>query len=431
MSFFICSNCGYGSGSWIGKCPDCSEWNTLKEQKDDEVTNKKDLQDFKTTKFSEIKTANKQRKQTGIFEFDRVLGGGIIPGEVVLLTGEPGIGKSTLLLQALQKLSTVYVSGEESAEQVRDRAHRLKIPLTKLQFSDVLQIEAVIKGLQSLNKDSSIDLLVVDSIQTIYSREVPASAGSITQLKETTQKLVQLAKKSNIPIIIVGHVTKEGDIAGPKMLEHLVDCVLLFEGEKVSHHRVLRSLKNRFGSTDEIGIFEMNENGLKEVDNPLAFLENQQTDNVPGKAIVGVAEGKRPLFFEIQTLTVPTSLSFPRRVANGVDFNKAQLLLAVVRKHLNLSMDTLDIYINVVGGVSVKSPAVDLGIIASLVSSITNVPIPKKTVLFGEVGLLGEIRPVFFQDKIIQEATRLKFSNVISSKNLKNIKDLRRILSPR
>ena len=431
MSFYICSNCGYGSGSWIGKCPDCSEWNTLKEQQDDESTSKKDLQDFKTTKFSEIKTASKQRKQTGIFEFDRVLGGGIIPGEVVLLTGEPGIGKSTLLLQALQKLSTVYVSGEESAEQVRDRAQRLKIPLGKLQFSDVLQIEAVIKGLLSLNKDSSIDLLVIDSIQTIYSREIPASAGSITQLKETTQKLVQFAKKSNIPVIIVGHVTKEGDIAGPKMLEHLVDCVLLFEGEKVSHHRVLRSLKNRFGSTDEIGIFEMNENGLKEVDDPLAFLENQQTDNVPGKAIVGVAEGKRPLFFEIQTLTVPTSLSFPRRVANGVDFNKAQLLLAVVRKHLNLSMDTLDIYINVVGGVSIKSPAVDLGIIASLVSSITNLPIPKKTVFFGEVGLLGEVRSVFFQDKIIQEATRLKFSNVISSKNLKNIKDLRRILSPR
>ena len=431
MSYFICTSCGYGSGSWIGKCPDCNEWNTLKEHKDDEKQDKKNLQEFTSTKFADIKISEKQRKKTGIFEFDRVLGGGVVPGEVVMLTGEPGIGKSTLLLQALQKLTTVYVSGEESAEQVKDRALRLKIPLSRLQFSDVLQIESVIKGVQSIAKSSSVELLVIDSIQTIYSREIPATAGSITQLKETTQKLVQFAKKSNIPVIIVGHVTKDGDIAGPKMLEHLVDCVLLFEGEKVSHHRVLRSLKNRFGSTDEIGIFEMDEKGLREIDNPLAFLENQQTEMVPGKAIVGVAEGKRPLFFEIQTLTVPTTLNFPRRIVNGVDYNKALLLLAVIRKHLNISLDSLDVYINVVGGVQVKSPAVDLGIVAALLSSLSNQAVPKKTVFFGEVGLLGEVRTVSFQDKIGQEATRLKFNTIISSKNLKNIKDLKRILFPR
>lgn len=430
MSFYICANCGFGSASWIGKCPDCNEWNTLKEHRDDEPDKKtkRELKEFTLQKFSDIKTTEKRRRSSGISEFDRVLGGGIIPGEVILLTGEPGIGKSTLLLQALRQLQTVYVSGEESAEQVKDRAQRLKIPLTRIQFSDVLQIESVLKGMEELKND--IDLLVIDSIQTVYSREVESTAGTVNQLKETTQKLVQFAKRSSVPVIIVGHVTKDGDIAGPKMLEHLVDCVLLFEGEKVSHHRVLRALKNRFGTVDEIGIFEMQESGLREVDNPLAFLDSPQTEVIPGKAIVGVAEGKRPLFFEVQALTVPTTLSIPRRVANGIEYNKLLLLLAVIRRHLNLSLDTLDIYVNVIGGIQVKSPAVDLGIISAIVSSITNQPIPKKTAFLGEVGLLGEVRSVFFQDRIVQEAMRLKFLTVVSPKTLKNVRELRKMLAP-
>lgn len=429
MAFYICSNCNYGSASWIGKCPDCGQWNTFVEQIDENEKSSKreEIKSFETVSFAKIKSTARQRKQTGIFEFDRVLGGGIIPGEVILLTGEPGIGKSTLILQALKKLKTVYVSGEESAEQIKDRAQRLKINLEDLVFSDNLQVESITRGMEKL--ESSPDILVVDSIQTVYSRDVPSPAGTINQLKESTAKLISFAKKTRIPIIIIGHVTKEGDVAGPRTLEHLVDCVLLFEGEKVSHHRLLRALKNRFGSTDEIGIFEMKESGLEEVNNPLAFLEHQESESVPGKAVVGVAEGRRSIFFEIQTLTVPTMLSIPRRVVNGVDYNKVLLLLAVVRKHLGVSLDTLDIYVNVVGGISVKSPAVDLGIIASLLSSTKNTPLPKKTVFTGEVGLLGDVRTVYFEDKILQEAKRLKFVNIISSRTLKNIKDLRRIVS--
>lgn len=430
MSFYICANCGFGSASWIGKCPDCNEWNTLKEHRDDEPDkkSKRELKEFTVQKFTEVKSSKKQRRSTGIFEFDRVLGGGIVPGEVILLTGEPGIGKSTLLLQALRQQQTIYVSGEESAEQVKDRAQRLKIPLTNIRFSDVLQIESIIKGIGELS--GTIDLLVVDSIQTVYSREVESTAGTVNQLKESTQKLVQFAKRSGVPVIIVGHVTKDGDIAGPKMLEHLVDCVLLFEGEKISHHRVLRAQKNRFGTVDEIGIFEMQESGLTEVDNPLAFLESPQTEIVSGKAIVGVAEGKRPLFFEVQALTVPTTLSIPRRVANGIEYNKLLLLLAVVRRHLNLSLDTVDIYVNIIGGIQIKSPAIDLGVISAIVSSLTNQPIPKKAAFLGEVGLLGEVRQVYFQDRIIQEATRLKFTTIVSPKTIKNVKELRKILAP-
>lgn len=426
MTLYICSNCGYGSGSWLGKCPDCNQWSTFVQDRahDDKSSKKEDIKEFQTTPFAQIKSTYQKRATTGINEFDRVLGGGIVPGEVILLTGEPGIGKSTLLLQALGTLKTVYVSGEESAEQVKDRAARLKINLGNLTFSDNLQIESIIRGIEKIA--IPIELLVIDSIQTIYTRDLPAPAGAITQLRETTAKLVTYAKKSGIPIIIIGHVTKEGEVAGPRTLEHLVDCVLLFEGEKVSHHRILRALKNRFGSTDEIGIFEMKENGLAEVNNPLAFLEQHEMQNVAGKAIVGVAEGRRPLFFEIQTLTVPTNLAIPRRVVNGVEYNKVLLLLAVARKHLGLSLDAQDVYVNVVGGISVRSPAVDLGIIAALISSIQNIPLSSKTVFLGEVGLLGDIRPVYFEDKILQEAKRLKFTQIVHSKTLKNIKDLKR-----
>lgn len=429
MAFYICSNCGFGSGSWIGKCPDCGEWNSMKQHADlsedtsstkGRSSKKKSVQAATLTPLSQVVQTQKNRLQTRIFEFDRVLGGGFISGEVVLLTGEPGIGKSTLLLQSLKHMRVLYISGEESSEQVADRAKRLQIPLEQILFSQETQAESIIETIKE-HKDA-VDIVVIDSIQTIYSKDVSGMAGSVSQLKECAIQLVTLAKSIHKPMVLVGHVTKEGDVAGPKTLEHLVDCVLLFEGDRISMHRVLRTSKNRFGSTDEVGIFAMNELGLHEVTNPTAFIEHMES--VSGRAIVGVAEGKRPLYFEIQTLTVPTTLPMPRRVVKGVDYNKVQLLLAVMRKHLNLQMDTVDIYVNVVGGIDIKSTAADLGIVAALISSIKNIALPEKSVFLGEVGLLGEVRAVLFQDKIIEEAKRLSFTRVVSPKNIRHVRDL-------
>ncbi len=427
MAFFICSNCAYGSASWMGKCPDCGQWNTFKEQRDGKDSRSTEsVSKLATTPLSKIQPLVKSRIKTGVYEFDRVLGGGFVPGEVVLLTGEPGIGKSTLLLQSLQHLKTLYISGEESAEQVKERAERLAINLSEFLFSDTLQVEGIVHGVEDMK--NTIELIVIDSVQTIYSKNVESTSGSISQLKETTAQLIQLAKTQKTPIVIIGHVTKEGDIAGPKTLEHMVDAVLTFEGEKVSQFRVLRAQKNRFGSTDEIGIFEMAKEGLVEVSNPLAFLEHTD-EKVPGKSIIGLAEGKRPLYFEIQSLASPTVLAIPRRVVKGVDYNKVLLLLAVIRKQLNIPLDTFDIYINVIGGVSIKSTAADLGITASLISSIKNIPLPKKSLFIGEVGLLGEIRKTYFEDRIMQEAKRLAFQQIYSSRNVKSVKDLKKILT--
>lgn len=427
MALFICSNCGYGSASWMGRCPDCGKWSTLVEQQQDKKGRSKEkTKPLKLTSLSKVGTQTRNRIKTQIFEFDRVLGGGIVPGEIILLTGEPGVGKSTLLLQTLKDAKTIYISGEESAEQVRDRAERLKVDLNNLLFSGDLQIEGIIEGIENHQED--IDIIVVDSVQTIYSNRLDTAPGSVSQLKETATQLISFAKQKKLAVILIGHVTKEGSIAGPKTLEHLVDCVLSFEGDKISHHRILRATKNRFGSTDEIGIFEMKHGGLYEVNDPLAFLEGT-SESAMGKVIVGVIEGKRPLFFEIQTLVSSTVFSSPRRIVKGVDYNKVQLLIAVLKKQFNLPLDRFDIYVNVVGGVSIKSTAADLGIAASLISSVRNVQIPSKTVFIGEVGLLGEVRMVVNEDKIYQEAKRLRFRSIISSQNIKAIKDLRKILS--
>ncbi len=426
MSFFVCKNCGFGSASWYGKCPDCGQWNTLVEKPEfspntKNKNQKESLKKITITPLKSIKTQSKQRIKTSLFELDRVLGGGFLPGEVILLTGEPGIGKSTLILQALKDINTLYISGEESGEQVKNRADRLNINLDNFLFSNDTQIEGIIETAVEI-KDK-IKVLVIDSIQTVYSKDVQGAASGVNQLKETTKMLVNFAKKNNIVVIIIGHITKEGEIAGPKTLEHFVDAVLNFEGEKISNYRLIRSSKNRFGSTDEIGIFEMTQQGLKEIDNPLVFLESEEI-NQPGKAIVGVSEGKRPLFFEIQTLTVPSILPVPRRVVKGLDYNKVLLLLAVVRKNLNYSLDNYDIYVNVIGGVSVKSTSADLGLIASLISSFKNKPLPSSSLFIGEVGLLGEIRKVYFEEKVITEAKRLGFKKIFFSQNIKNVKDL-------
>ncbi|MBI3620128.1 DNA repair protein RadA [Candidatus Roizmanbacteria bacterium] len=424
MAIFICSNCGYGSAGWLGRCPNCGQYSSFVERDYDEKgKNQPETKKLKLTSFKEIRTTVKNRLSTGIFEFDRVVGGGFVPGEVLLLSGEPGVGKSTLLLQTLVRLKTVYISGEEAAEQVKDRAQRLGLNLNNFLFSDDLQVEGIIAGLEELTQKT--DVLVVDSIQTVYSKSVESSSGNVSQLRESANRLIGFAKKNKVTLVLIGHITKGGDIAGPKTLEHLVDCVLSFEGEKLSNYRILRATKNRFGSTDEIGIFEMKPQGLTQVDNPLIFLANDKQP-VAGKAIVGVAEGKRSLFFEIQTLTVPTQLAIPRRVVNGVDFNKVQLLLAVIRKHLHIPLDTYDIYVNVVGGVQIRSTSADLGIISSLLSSVKNMPIPLNTVFIGEVGLLGEIRKNRFEEKVIKEARRLSFKSIYSSTTLKSITELGR-----
>ncbi len=422
MSFFICSECGFGSGSWIGKCPDCGKWNTLKEQPNFEKSSKKSeaVKKIIITSLSKIKTSSKSRQSTGIFEFDRVLGGGIVPGEVILLTGQPGIGKSTLVLQAFQKMKILYISGEESAEQIKNRAERLSVNLDNLLFSSDLQIESIIRSIEEIKDE--IEIIIIDSVQTIYSKDIGGPVAGVSQLKEVTKKIINFSKQTKIPVLLIGHITKEGEIAGPKTLEHFVDCVLELEGEKISNFRLLRASKNRFGSTDEIGIFEMKQKGLTEVKNPLIFLETDKKLE-PGKAIVGVAEGKRPFFFEIQTLVVPSSLMNPRRVVKGLDYNKVLLLLAVVKKNLHLPLDRFDVFVNVVGGVSIKSTAADLGFIASLISSFKNIALPANSIFIGEVGLLGEIRSSYLEEKIIEESKRLGFKKIYSSKLIKNVKD--------
>ena len=429
MAFFICSECGFGSGSWIGKCPDCGKWNTLKEKpefaksssgKKGEVVKK-----ITITSLSKVKSSTKSRLSTGIFEFDRVLGGGVVPGEVILLTGQPGIGKSTLVLQAFQNLKVLYISGEESAEQVKNRAERLTISLENLSFSGDLQIESIIQSLEELKDE--IEIVIIDSVQTIYSKDIEGPVAGVSQLKEVTKKIVSFAKQSKLAVLLIGHINKVGDVAGPKTLEHFVDCVLDLEGEKVSNFRLLRASKNRFGSTDEIGIFEMKQKGLTDVKNPLVFLEVDKKLE-PGKAIVGVAEGKRPFFFEIQTLVVPTSLMNPRRVVKGLDYNKVLLLLAVIRKNLHLPLDRFDVFVNVVGGVSIKSTTADLGFIASLISSFKNIALPANSIFVGEVGLLGEIRSSYLEEKITDEAKRLGFKKIYSSKLIKTVKEFNSVM---
>ena len=428
MSFFICSECGYGSASWMGKCPDCGQWNTLKEKPEFAKTSSKKgeaLKKISITNLSKIKSSFNSRKSTGLFEIDRVLGGGIVPGEVILLTGEPGIGKSTLVLQSFQNLKILYISGEESAEQVKDRADRLSIKLDNFLFSNDLQIEGIIKSVEDY--EEKIDIIIIDSIQTIYSKDIEGPIAGVSQLKETTKKIVNFAKQTKIAVLLIGHVTKGGDIAGPKTLEHFVDCVLDLEGEKVSNFRLLRATKNRFGGTEEIGIFEMKQKGLKELKSPLIFLDKNKKLE-PGKAIIGVSEGKRTLFFEIQTLVVPTNLMVPRRIIKGLDYNKTLLLLAVMQKFLHFPLDKFDIFFNVVGGVNIKSTASDLGVIASLISSFKNIALPSTSVFIGEVGLLGEIRSSNIEDKIISESKRLGFKKIYSSKIISGVKDLNNLL---
>lgn len=426
MSQFVCSSCGYVSASWYGKCPECKEWSTLKQFSEGKKNKRGGV--VKAASFAPLNTVSTQKNSripTTVGECDRVLGGGFIHGEVVLIAGEPGVGKSTLLLKMLHNLNTIYVSGEESGEQIKQRADRLSIDLSRIHVSTDIEIQSIISGLQS--SDINCDVVVIDSIQTMYSQSLDAPLGSTSHIKEVTSRLVEYAKTSGKVVVIVGHVTKEGDIAGPKTLEHLVDCVLYLEGERHSHYRLLRVQKNRFGPTDEVGIFEMRQEGLVEIAKPSDLIDST-TSHEAGRSLVVSIEGSRALFYEIQSLVVPTVLPVPRRVVSGIDFNRLQLLLAVMRKHMGISLDTSDIYVSVVGGLTAKTPAADLGIVASIASSIGNSVLPEKTAFIGEIGLLGEIRGIYGQKKIIQDSERFGLDKIYSSEDVSSVKYLKKLI---
>lgn len=418
---YVCTQCGAIQPKWMGKCPDCGSWNTLVENVEAPVSRFASSavpQTAKSTvqKLEQIDSSEEQRYLTQMEELNRVLGGGIVPGSVVLLSGDPGIGKSTLLLQICQTISSdaqiLYVSGEESLRQIKLRAERLGVTTPNLSLSSTTNIEAVIESIQSLKPD----IVMVDSIQTMNLSALNSSSGSVTQVRECTQLLINIAKTMEIPVFIVGHVNKDGAIAGPKVMEHMVDAVLYFEGERNLSYRILRAIKNRYGSTNEIGVFEMGENGLDEVTNPSKAMLEGRPENVSGTCVACVIEGSRPILAEVQALVSKSGYAVPKRMATGFDYNRLSLILAVLEKRCGYFFGTLDAYINVVGGMKLDEPAADLPIALSLVSNLTDKVIPDDLVAFGEIGLAGEMRAVNRVLVRVKEAQRLGFKRCILPK---------------
>lgn len=417
---YVCSECGYETAKWMGKCPSCNSWSTLEEDvrlPQKTVAKTVGLGHIASAKvLSQIDASEEQRFVTGIRELDRVLGGGIVKGSVVLLSGDPGIGKSTILLQvcnALQNgLNILYVSGEESAIQIKMRANRIGVRSDNVTVMTETDAQAVCEYIMS----SKPDLVMIDSIQTMQISELTSSTGSIVQVRECTNLLLRTGKSLDIPIFIVGHVNKGGDIAGPKVMEHIVDTVLYFEGERNQSYRILRAIKNRFGSTNEIGVFEMSESGLCEVENPSAMLLSGRMANVSGGCITCVIEGTRPILAEVQGLVTTTGFGNARRMATGFDNNRLNLLLAVLEKRMGLYFANLDTYLNIVGGMRLDEPAADLAVAMALVSGLRDIPIDEKTIAFGEIGLSGEIRSVSRAQSRVTEAARLGFTKCIMPK---------------
>ena len=418
---YVCTQCGAIQPKWMGKCPDCGSWNTLVENVEAPVSRFASSavpQTAKSTvqKLEQIDSSEEQRYLTQMEELNRVLGGGIVPGSVVLLSGDPGIGKSTLLLQICQTISSdaqiLYVSGEESLRQIKLRAARLGVTTPNLSLSSTTNIEAVIDSIQSLKPD----IVMVDSIQTMNLSALNSSSGSVTQVRECAQLLINIAKTMEIPVFIVGHVNKDGAIAGPKVMEHMVDAVLYFEGERNLSYRILRAIKNRYGSTNEIGVFEMGENGLDEVTNPSKAMLEGRPENVSGTCVACVIEGSRPILAEVQALVSKSGYAVPKRMATGFDYNRLSLILAVLEKRCGYFFGTLDAYINVVGGMKLDEPAADLPIALSLVSNLTDKVIPDDLVAFGEIGLAGEMRAVNRVLVRVKEAQRLGFKRCILPK---------------
>lgn len=420
-TLFFCQSCGYESAKWMGQCPGCKEWNTFVEETvvtagtgmggsiRSDGRKKAEVQ-----KLSEISMKEEEKLLTHMGELDRVLGGGIVPGSLTLVGGDPGIGKSTLLLQVCRELAeehhkVLYISGEESLKQIKIRANRMG------EFADdlLLLCETNLTSIEETIRQINPEVVIIDSIQTMYNENVSAAPGSVSQVRESTGVLMQLAKGLGVSIFIVGHVTKEGTVAGPRVLEHMVDTVLYFEGDRHASYRILRGVKNRFGSTNEIGVFEMRESGLVEVKNPSEYMLNGKPEGASGSVVACSMEGTRPILIEIQALVCPTNFGFPRRQATGTDFNRLNLLMAVLEKRLCLQMSNCDAYVNIAGGMKITEPAIDLGIAMAVVSSFKNRPIDEKTIVFGEIGLSGEVRAVNMAEQRIMEAKKLGFTSCV------------------
>ena len=418
---FFCQNCGHEESKWLGQCPACKEWNTFVEEK---VTVSRGSTSAaseagkervsKVVTLSSVSVEEDERIRTGIAELDRVLGGGIVQGSLVLVGGDPGIGKSTLLLQVCQRLSdagknVLYISGEESGKQIKLRANRMGT------FSEHLYLlcETNLELIRQTIERQKPDMVVIDSIQTMYNEEVSSAPGSVSQVRESTNILMQLAKGMNISIFIVGHVTKEGTVAGPRVLEHMVDTVLYFEGDRHASYRILRGVKNRFGSTNEIGVFEMRKEGLVEVENPSEFMLSGRPEHASGSVVACAMEGTRPILMEIQALVCRSNFGMPRRTAAGLDYNRVNLLMAVLEKRAGLPLSNYDAYVNIVGGIRMNEPAADLGIVMAIASSYKNRPVPEDAIVFGEVGLSGEVRAVTMPEQRVAEARKLGFKTCI------------------
>lgn len=433
---FFCRECGYESSKWLGQCPGCREWNTMVEEP---VTRKEKGRSGlrpallserpEPTLIKDITAGDEERTSTGFGELDRVLGGGIVRGSLVLIGGDPGIGKSTILLQMCRNLDSMgknilYISGEESLKQIKLRADRIG------SFGDGMRLlcETNLDNIGESLREVKPDVAVIDSIQTIYRDDVTSAPGSVSQVRESTNILMQTAKSLGISIFIVGHVTKEGVVAGPRVLEHMVDTVLYFEGDRHASYRILRGVKNRFGSTNEIGVFEMSDTGLREVENPSEYMLSGRPENASGSVVTCSVEGTRPMLVEIQALACRTNFGMPRRTAAGTDYNRVNLLLAVLEKRLNMNFGECDVYINMAGGIKLNEPALDLGIMMALVSSYRDRPISEGTIAFGEVGLSGEVRAVNMADRRVAEAKKLGFDTCIiprvSAAAMKNVKGI-------
>src|SRR5499433_1919615 len=422
-TIFICQNCGYQSRKWLGKCPECGEWNSLVEER--VVTTKKSgsgggfrLREAKAIAYHEVESQDDARVTSGVTEFDRVLGGGIVPGTLVLLGGDPGIGKSTLLLQVADKLSAagalvLYVSGEESERQIKLRGERLVVDAKNVYLLPETNLENIIKEIERLKPGA----IIVDSIQTVFSSVIESAPGSVSQVREVAHQFLMLAKTRGVPIFLIGHITKEGSIAGPKILEHIVDTVLYFEGERHHNHRIVRAAKNRFGAANELGIFEMTGAGLVGVPNPSEVFLSERPIGASGSAVIAAMEGTRPMLVEIQALVSSSKFGTGRRTTQGVEINRVALLVAMLEKRVGFHLSGDDIFVNLVGGIALDEPAVDLGIVAAVTSSFRNIPINEQTIVFGEVGLAGEIRATNHAAVRLREAARMGFKRVVLPKN--------------
>ena len=431
-TLYFCQNCGHEESKWLGQCPACKEWNTFVEEKvsvTKSSTAKALSSESEILPLSKIKSDDHIRINTKIGELDRVLGGGIVPGSLVLVGGDPGIGKSTLLLQVCKNLAEIsnvlYISGEESLSQIKLRANRMG------EFKDNLKImcETNLEKIRFTIEKNKPDVVVIDSIQTMYSEEVASAPGSVSQVRESTNIFMQIAKGLGISIFIVGHVTKEGTVAGPRVLEHMVDTVLYFEGDRHASYRILRGVKNRFGSTNEIGVFEMQHDGLREVKNPSEFMLSGKPENAPGSVVACSMEGTRPILIEIQALVCKSTFPSPRRTAAGTDYNRVNLLMAVLEKRIGYPLSDYDAYVNIAGGIKMNEPAIDIGIILAIISSYKNKNIDEKMLVFGEVGLSGEVRAVSMPEQRVNEAKKLGFETCmipqVSMEAVKNIEGIK------